>query len=140
MSDSSDATAVELAHAIGQLSHAIEQLESKRSTYPTWWQTWFSPATIVLAFTAMGVVWATSSRMATQELSINNVATNQGVLAQRISALESAAVTKEWLSREVGYQRDMYAPKASVDVMVQRLEEFQRQLNVIEGIVRSNKR
>jgi hypothetical protein len=113
-----------------------EVREEFRSHAPSWWQEWFSPATILLFFTAIGtiisVTWATSSRLTTVEYKI-------ATLEQRTAAMESTLVTREWLQRELSFQSEKlssYASKASVDLIGQRMEEFQRQLNTIESLQR----
>jgi hypothetical protein len=132
-------SSIELARALAQLAGAIAKLEDRRSEYPKWWHTWFSPATVVAAFTAIGtiisVTWVTSARLNTIELKVPG-------LEQRAASMEGSMVTKDWLTRELSYQREQmnnYASKGSVDLITQRLEEFQRQLNVIEGLARTNK-
>lgn len=112
--------------------------KSADNSYPKWWHTWFSPATVLLAFTAIGVVWTTSGRLTgiekdilvTQQASTRE----QSAISQRMAAVESQIVTKEWLAREISYQRDTYASK---ELVSQRMEDFQKQLNNIEVLVRS---
>jgi hypothetical protein len=102
-----------------------------------WWQSWFSPASVMLAITVVGIIWATSGRMTSLEASRDADRRDVTGLSARVGALESSIVTKEWLSREISYQRETYASKASVDLISQRLEEFQRQLNTIDAGVKA---
>src|ERR1043166_4481486 len=118
-----------------------------------WWRPWLTPQALILAVTLGGIIWAMAGRQAGTERDVLSVTTRVGAIesvqkdgiskeslgniAQRVSALEASIVTKEWLSREISYQRETYASKASVDLLTQRLEEFQRQLNSIDAGVRS---
>jgi hypothetical protein len=107
---------------------------SAEQQIPVWWKEWFSPATVLLFFTAIGtivsVTWATSSRLTVIEIEAIS-------MKQRQAAVEGTLVTKEWLTREIQYQQQSSATKASVDVIGQRLEEFQRQLNDIQTTIRT---
>lgn len=123
-----------------KLDQLIEQVKHSNG-YPKWWHTWFSPATVILAFTAISVVWTTAGRLTAIEKDTDNnsktAVREQSTLSQRMASIESQIVTKEWLAREISYQRDTYASK---ELVGQRMEDFQKQLNNIEVLVRSLKR
>lgn len=110
------------------------------NAYPRWWHTWFSPATVVLVLTCLGVLWTTSSRLTSIENEQKAVRelreSDLSQIKARLASLEGQVVTKEWLQREIQFQQQSYASKGSVDLIGQRLEEFQRQLNDIQGSVR----
>src|ERR1043166_5116398 len=118
-----------------------------------WWRPWLAPQALILAVTCGGLIWAMAGRQVGTEKDLSNLTMRVGTIeavqkdgiskesmgniAQRVSGLEASIVTKDWFSREISYQRETYASKASVDLLTQRLEEFQRQLNSIDAGVRA---
>jgi hypothetical protein len=90
----------------------------------------------MLGLALVTILLSVNSRFKDGEATQKSLEESYRQITSRVSQLEGQIVTKDWLAREIQYQRETYASKASVDLVASRMEEFQRQLNTIEQLQR----